>query len=574
MESEDEIGRAVEAIYERALAGDAEAQLEVARNLTHSEPADSLKFYRQAAESGLTQAQYELAARLLTERRELEEAVRQRDSSEPLSNYQSLTMIAVGPEFDEAFQWLQKASSAGHRDAQYTLGSLYTQVKDDQDAAREWYLKAAESGHPHAQYQMGLACAMEGVADDAKWFQAAAEQGHSEAAFLFAAWLVSNRQPTQAAEWYRKALESGHEKSEFELGYLLATQLEQPEEGARLIRRAAQRGEMNAQRNLAAMYGMGHGVPQDESQAAHWYRLSAEQGHPESQFRMGLMLHLGNVLPADPGEARRWLRLAAEQGHERAQSLLTELLEESDPEEALKWFEFMAARDPSFHDNIGVLYLRQGDKRAVHHFRLAAESGDLSGMYNLGVMYFQGELIEKDEETALALFRKAANAGLPRACHNMGALLEETDLDEALEYYREAARLGVPQAQARLAVLEPESHVDLSAPETTKSDSPPIIRVCELIISQSIIDGSEAFRIRKGLVQFFVDQIWHDVMSPPEHITEPVFQRFREMAEMGIEDVSGEIQITLDDDAEYKLGLKFKDDVLEVQIAAEQSPQI
>src|SRR5437879_2568753 len=50
------------------------------------------------------------------------------------------------------------------------------------------------------------------------------------------------------------------------------------------IRRAAEKGLLEAQSNLGLLYGKGYGVEQNVTQAVQWFRKAADQGSPEGQF--------------------------------------------------------------------------------------------------------------------------------------------------------------------------------------------------------------------------------------------------------------------------------------------------
>ena len=62
----------------------------------------------------------------------------------------------------------------------------------------------------------------------------------------------------------------------------------------------------------------------------------------------------------------------------------------------------------------------QDDKEAVKWFRKAAEQGDASAQYNLGVMYNNGRGIPQDYEEAIKWYRKAAEQGYASAQFNLG----------------------------------------------------------------------------------------------------------------------------------------------------------
>jgi uncharacterized protein len=53
----------------------------------------------------------------------------------------------------------------------------------------------------------------------------------------------------------------------------------------------------------------------------------------------------------------------------------------------------------------------QNHKTAVKWYRLAAEQGNASAQYNLGVMYEKGQGVPQDYKTAVKWFRLAAEQG-------------------------------------------------------------------------------------------------------------------------------------------------------------------
>ena len=67
----------------------------------------------------------------------------------------------------------------------------------------------------------------------------------------------------------------------------------------------------------------------------------------------------------------------------------------------------------------GVL---KDDAEAVRWFRLAAEQGDASAQFNLGVMYAKGEGVLKDDAEAVRWYRLAAEQGDASAQFNLGVM--------------------------------------------------------------------------------------------------------------------------------------------------------
>ena len=73
----------------------------------------------------------------------------------------------------------------------------------------------------------------------------------------------------------------------------------------------AMTGDPGAQFLLGATYDYGHGVIQDNEEAATWYRLAAEQGHSSAQYYIGFMYESGRGVPQDNTIAYMWFNIAA-----------------------------------------------------------------------------------------------------------------------------------------------------------------------------------------------------------------------------------------------------------------------
>jgi hypothetical protein len=89
----------------------------------------------------------------------------------------------------------------------------------------------------------------------------------------------------------------------------------------------ANRGNSDAQFNVALHYQDGTELPQDYAKACYWYRKAAHQGHAAAQYGLALLLGKGLGHPKDEREAAAWYRMAAEQGHQAAQFSLAVMYE-------------------------------------------------------------------------------------------------------------------------------------------------------------------------------------------------------------------------------------------------------
>lgn len=79
-------------------------------------------------------------------------------------------------------------------------------------------------------------------------------------------------------------------------------------------RKAAERGDADAQNNLGASYANGNGVPQNYALAVKWYGRSAKQNNSMAQKNLGVCYFNGQGVPQDFVEAYKWYAVAAANG--------------------------------------------------------------------------------------------------------------------------------------------------------------------------------------------------------------------------------------------------------------------
>ena len=68
----------------------------------------------------------------------------------------------------------------------------------------------------------------------------------------------------------------------------------------------AEKGDMQAQVEMAYFYYHGKGVAQDRAEAAKWLGKAADQGSAYAQYNLGKMYATGNGVKKDPAEAVRY----------------------------------------------------------------------------------------------------------------------------------------------------------------------------------------------------------------------------------------------------------------------------
>jgi|ERR1017187_8580650 TPR repeat protein len=148
-----------------------------------------------------------------------------------------------------------------------------------------------------------------------------------------------------------------------------------------------------AQYELGVKYANGQGVQKDDAKAVFWFRKAADRGNADAQEKLGEMYESGSGgLAKDDAPAVPWFRKAAEQGNAEAQSNLGVMYQN------------------------GEGGLKKDDAYAVSWYRKAAEQGYPLAQYVLGMSYEQGELgLAKDDAQAVSWYQKAGDQGYPYA---------------------------------------------------------------------------------------------------------------------------------------------------------------
>lgn len=223
---------------DKAKAGDAPSQVLVAEILARGlgmprNEKEAAEWYRRAAEQGVPEAQFQYALLLVDGR-------------------------VVKKDKSEAFALMEAAAEGGNALAQFNFAQML--VDRDPGAkgmvrAVEYYERAAKAGLPDAEYAMaqvyadGIGGRKKDEAEARRWLGRAALQNFDTAQLDLGTWLVQGR---------------GGAKDE--------------KRGFRILKQAAEGGNIAAQNRVAKLYLNGIGTDPDTSFAAAWYILAKRAG--------------------------------------------------------------------------------------------------------------------------------------------------------------------------------------------------------------------------------------------------------------------------------------------------------
>ena len=164
---------------------------------------------------------------------------------------------------------------------------------------------------------------------------------------------------------------------------------------------AAKKGHPEAQLNVGIMYDYGEGVVMNKKKALKWYYKSASQNNPIAQFNIGKSFDLNICSPLNEIEATKWYIESANNGHAEAECNL-----------ALK-YEF------------GKGGLEENYFKALDLYGSSANKGCSEAQFNLGYIFFEGEIVQIDLLRSLYWFQKAANQNDEKAKHYVELIQKE-----------------------------------------------------------------------------------------------------------------------------------------------------
>lgn len=359
----------------------------------------------------------------------------------------------VSPNIQKAEEYFRKAAEAGYSDAIKAIAELYMQSghENGYEKAIEYLKTIAEGEHADIAYE-GL-------------MRIAVEQMNAQ-----------DYDDPQNSELYQKALRfetSGKEagmteslsKAFLDRGINLYN-IEKYESAIAPLLLAAQMGESEAATHLGDLYFYGHGVDTDYEQSYYWFAKAAQSNNAYAQYSIAFMYIKGQFVEKDDTQVIKWMKLAAENGYTEAQKNMGEYYYygsfgcRRDMKEAIKWYEMGAkSNEPTCVFTLGLIY-EEGDGvqknilKAADWYQKGAQAGIPSCLYNLGKLIINKE-ISGEEEKGFNLIQQAAESGYSFAQNYMGRVYRfgwyvNANPVRATNWFTKAAEQNMPDAMCNL----------------------------------------------------------------------------------------------------------------------------
>jgi hypothetical protein len=165
----------------------------------------------------------------------------------------------------------------------------------------------------------------------------------------------------------------------------------------KLLIKKAEKGDADAQYQLAEMYAEAQGVDQDYAKASQWARKAADQGNAKAQYRLASIMYMGlNGERLQPQALQLFMKAR----------IGLELLAKNNDSDAKCKLGILFAR------GIGV---QKDLKQAAKLFEASAKAGFVKAQSDLAGAYLMGNGVKRNPTTAGYWFEKAAKAGYAEA---------------------------------------------------------------------------------------------------------------------------------------------------------------
>ena len=371
----------------------------------------------------------------------------------------------VSKDSSEALKWYEKAANQDHTEAHLAIGILLVKEKriqfEEIEIKIESYYECFDNDDllEDALYfndDHDIPWKRLEIYDDLEGFKGLDAQSIEEKALL----------------WIHRAAK--YESLEAQIFLSERYFCRDIEESFRWAKLAAKQGNTKSQNLLGWMYANGEGISKNNKEALQWFRNAAENDNACAQFYLGWMYDNGKGALKDYKEASKWYKKAAEQDHSlisdyefrsemylinihKAQYYLGLMYENGkgvlkDHEKAIKrykkaidlicnessgpedWYrKVIDDEDVSFSEDASEWHILCEPKD--HLFPEDHIFGTLtSACYNLGMKYFRGEGVLKDNDEAEEYFWESYWKGDVRSSYMLHMV------DNGEDYYRDGSR--------------------------------------------------------------------------------------------------------------------------------------
>lgn len=450
----------------------------------------SYKWLLESESNGNARAQYALCMLYLAEqRKELAKTFCYKAAIQGFAKAEFvLSSIFSSGNDQEDIEWLKKAATHGHPEAQFKYGNHFLSGKSHNEALH-WMLSASKQGVVEAMKSAAdILCDGIGVNEDKehayRLYIEAAKKGNKESQFIVAEQAYHNKQYKEARFWYQKCDEGV--ESKYKLGLLYENGLGTEKNNAKAesyYKKAAKSGHFKAQIKLCQILD----EKGNKKEAFHWWKIAFaniknncntetaricidcfskssfyNDNNCKSDYHELLKYIFTFALTLNDSKEQKTLcQLVAEKGYVDAQYKLGIMSKE--PKEALLWLEMSATQghiDSMFE--LGKLLCTEESVKNRHKgeswLDSAARQGHVFAQFFLGKILIEENIEEYGnaetplEQYAIKLLNEAEKKGNSQAAFVLGKLYREKGIDGRRNYIEKKDLLLQAEQHLKLAL--------------------------------------------------------------------------------------------------------------------------
>ena len=197
----------------------------------------------------------------------------------------------------------------------------------------------------------------------------------------------------------------------------------------------------------------------DINKAIKYFTLSSDLGLSSSQYKLGRIYHKNNNL----NESIKYFLKASRQDNIDSYFMLGFIYYNNlkNISIAIEYFKVAADKGHAQASSYlgSIYYVNNELKLAFYYISKAAEKKNKIALYNVGLIYYKGEIVPKNINKAIYYFTEASEQGHVEAMFYLGYIYEEEiglsngNIDKCLSYYIKASFNNCAKAQHNLGLL-------------------------------------------------------------------------------------------------------------------------
>jgi len=409
-------------------------------------------------------------------------------------------------EFDIEFENIgeEEEDDEYFKDEYLLTGEIYylgKGVEKNYDKAKEFFEKSAENGNQYAQSYLGLFY----------------EKGYG-----------GEKNIEKALYWYKKSALKGNVFSQYSLGYIYFTGIDvkvNTEYSYKWYKEAADKNFPPAQYALSYLYKNGLGCEKNIFKAYYWLETSAENNFEDAFYILGQSYLDGLNIQKDYKKAYYYLLKGAEKLDMNCLESIGDmyykgLYVKKDIKETFKYYKkSIEEGNIKIYYKLAKIYEEENElEKEFITLIKGHNNGDLKSSQKLGIMYYNGEGVKKDNKKALEYMLVAIEDEDPHSLYIIGTIYLNEYRELGMEYLKKAYDKGSHYAAEILA-----SEYFINILNNEKVDEKELIEYIDFAIEKDFHDAI----YYKGLT--YIYGIGEDINK------EKAFTHFLKAAEKGSE---------------------------------------